>query len=93
MKLTGIDRTKRVKEARDEAKKEIEAYRKSKDEEFKKFEAEVCELGIPCSPHYFGNCSDWRSFDMKINTDYVICSTPAATRRLRKMQIKMLRPR
>jgi V-type H+-transporting ATPase subunit G len=40
--LTGIDRTKRVKEARDEAKKEIEAYRKSKDEEFKKFEAEVC---------------------------------------------------
>ncbi|KAE9375519.1 V-type proton ATPase-like protein subunit G [Stipitochalara longipes BDJ] len=33
-------RTKRVKEARDEAKKEIEAYRKSKDEEFKKFEAE-----------------------------------------------------
>ena len=40
-KLTKIDRTKRVKEARDEAKKEIEAYRKSKDEEFKKFEAEV----------------------------------------------------
>jgi hypothetical protein len=37
----GIDRTKRVKEARDEAKKEIEDYRKSKDEEFKKFEAEV----------------------------------------------------
>jgi hypothetical protein len=35
------DRTKRVKEARDEAKKEIEAYKKGKDEEFKKFEAEV----------------------------------------------------
>ncbi|KAI0109323.1 vacuolar ATPase [Hypoxylon sp. NC0597] len=33
-------RTKRVREARDEAKKEIEAYRKAKDEEFKKFEAE-----------------------------------------------------
>ncbi|KAI1098767.1 H+-ATPase G subunit-domain-containing protein [Jackrogersella minutella] len=33
-------RTKRVREARDEAKKEIEAYRRSKDEEFKKFEAE-----------------------------------------------------
>jgi V-type H+-transporting ATPase subunit G len=31
-----------VKEARDEAKKEIEAYRKTKDEEFKKFESEVC---------------------------------------------------
>lgn len=39
--LTGIDRTKRVKEARDEAKKEIDQYRKQKDEEFKKFEAEV----------------------------------------------------
>lgn len=36
-----IDRTKRVKEARDEAKKEIEAYRKQKDDEFKKFESEV----------------------------------------------------
>ncbi|KAI2618293.1 vacuolar ATPase [Hypomontagnella submonticulosa] len=33
-------RTKRVREARDEAKKEIDAYRKAKDEEFKKFEAE-----------------------------------------------------
>ncbi|KAI1079791.1 vacuolar ATPase [Whalleya microplaca] len=33
-------RTKRVREARDEAKKEIEAYRKAKEEEFKKFEAE-----------------------------------------------------
>ncbi|KAI1438430.1 vacuolar ATPase [Xylaria sp. CBS 124048] len=33
-------RTKRVREARDEAKKEIEAYRKAREEEFKKFEAE-----------------------------------------------------
>ncbi|KAI0018658.1 vacuolar ATPase [Xylariomycetidae sp. FL0641] len=33
-------RTKRVREARDEAKKEIDAYRQSKEEEFKKFEAE-----------------------------------------------------
>ncbi|KAI1467792.1 vacuolar ATPase [Daldinia caldariorum] len=33
-------RTKRVREARDEAKKEIEAYRQAKEEEFKKFEAE-----------------------------------------------------
>ncbi|KAK3935541.1 V-type proton ATPase [Diplogelasinospora grovesii] len=33
-------RTKRVKEARDEAKKEIEAYRAKKEAEFKKFEAE-----------------------------------------------------
>jgi hypothetical protein len=30
-----------VKEARDEAKKEIDQYKKSKEEEFKKFEAEV----------------------------------------------------
>ncbi|KAI2468005.1 H+-ATPase G subunit-domain-containing protein [Annulohypoxylon bovei var. microspora] len=33
-------RTKRVREARDEAKKEIEAYRRSKDDEFKTFESE-----------------------------------------------------
>lgn len=33
-------RTKRVKESRDEAKKEIEAYRAKKEAEFKKFEAE-----------------------------------------------------
>jgi hypothetical protein len=39
---TNIDRTKRIKEARDEAKKEISAYRASKEAEFKKFEAEVC---------------------------------------------------
>lgn len=36
-----IDRTKRVKEARDEAKKEIDSYKKNKDDEFKKFESEV----------------------------------------------------
>lgn len=36
-------RTKRVREARDEAKKEIEDYRKSKEEEFKKFEAQHSE--------------------------------------------------
>ena len=30
-----------MREARDEAKSEIEAYRNSKEEEFKKFEAEV----------------------------------------------------
>ncbi|KAM7183996.1 Vacuolar (H+)-ATPase G subunit domain containing protein [Naviculisporaceae sp. PSN 640] len=33
-------RTKRVREARDEAKKEIEAYRAQKEAEFKKFESE-----------------------------------------------------
>ncbi|KAI5297183.1 hypothetical protein KEM55_005038 [Ascosphaera atra] len=35
-----LDRTKRVKDARAEAQKEIEAYREQKEEEFKKFEAE-----------------------------------------------------
>ncbi|OJD14445.1 V-type ATPase, G subunit [Emergomyces pasteurianus Ep9510] len=33
-------RTKRVKDARNEAQKEIEEYRQKKEEEFKKFEAE-----------------------------------------------------
>jgi V-type H+-transporting ATPase subunit G len=45
--LIHADRTKRVKEARDEAKKEIDEYKKAKDNEFKKFEAEVaCLLSI-----------------------------------------------
>jgi V-type H+-transporting ATPase subunit G len=39
--LRNQDRTKRVKEARDEAKKEIDAYKAEKEAEFKKFEAEV----------------------------------------------------
>ena len=33
-------RTKRVKEARDEAKKEVDAYKAKKDLEFKRFESE-----------------------------------------------------
>lgn len=39
--LTPLDRTKRVKDARSEAQKEIEAYRKEKEDEFQKFEKEV----------------------------------------------------
>ena len=35
------DRTKRVRDAKAEAQKEIEDYRKQKEEEFKKFESEV----------------------------------------------------
>ena len=35
------DRTKRVKDAKSEAQKEIDEYRKQKDEEFKKYEKEV----------------------------------------------------
>ncbi|KAI9855583.1 MAG: hypothetical protein M1813_009722 [Trichoglossum hirsutum] len=34
------DRTKKVKDARAEAQKEVEEYRKAKDDEFKKFEKE-----------------------------------------------------
>nr|WOD46570.1 hypothetical protein [Trichoderma atroviride] len=40
IQTTHIVRTKRVKEARDEAKKEIADYKASKEDEFKKFEAE-----------------------------------------------------
>lgn len=39
--MTHLVRTKRVKEARDEAKKEIADYKANKEDEFKKFEAEV----------------------------------------------------
>lgn len=42
--LHSIDRTKRVKDARSEAQKEIEDYRKQKDDEFKAFEKEVCHI-------------------------------------------------
>jgi hypothetical protein len=36
------DRTKRVKDAKAEAQKEIDEYRSKKEEEYKKFESEVC---------------------------------------------------
>lgn len=36
-----LDRTKRVKDARSEAQKEIEEYRNQKETEFKTFEKEV----------------------------------------------------
>ncbi|MCJ1264635.1 hypothetical protein MMC22_004509 [Lobaria immixta] len=39
-KIVQKDRTKRVKDARNEAQKEIEEYRNQKDDEFKKFEKE-----------------------------------------------------
>ena len=41
-----LDRTKRVKDARNEAQKEIEDYRKQKDAEFQKFEKEVRTLRL-----------------------------------------------
>ncbi|KAL8987875.1 MAG: hypothetical protein Q9177_002970 [Variospora cf. flavescens] len=39
-KIVQKDRSKRVKDARQEAQREIEDYRKQKEEEFKKFEKE-----------------------------------------------------
>lgn len=39
--LPPADRTKRVKDARSEAQKEIEEYRNQKESEFKTFEKEV----------------------------------------------------
>jgi len=36
-----VDRTQKVKDARSEAQKEIEEYKKQKEAEFKKFEEEV----------------------------------------------------
>lgn len=58
------DRTKRVKDAKTEAQKEIEDYRKQKEEEFKKFEAEVSWLFMPRASYYQGGlavywCSRW----------------------------------
>jgi V-type H+-transporting ATPase subunit G len=36
-----LDRVQKLKDARSEAAKEIEAYKAKKDEEFKKFESDV----------------------------------------------------
>jgi hypothetical protein len=82
-----IDRTKRVKEARDEAKKEIDAYKKDKDAEFKKFETEVCAA--------FEFANIWqRVFQLyarvirsepSANAKY---STPAETRKQRRMRTR-----
>jgi len=39
--LIAPDRTKRVKDAKSEAQKEIEEYRKQKEDEFKSYENDV----------------------------------------------------
>lgn len=36
-----LDRTKRVKDAKSEAQKEIDEYRQKKEEEYQKYESEV----------------------------------------------------
>jgi Vacuolar (H+)-ATPase G subunit len=40
--LIAIDRTQKVKDARSEAAKEVEAYKTQKEKDFKQFESEVC---------------------------------------------------
>ncbi|CAK7216134.1 hypothetical protein SCUCBS95973_002701 [Sporothrix curviconia] len=40
VRLSALLRTKRVREARDEARKEIDEYKAQKEAEFKKFESE-----------------------------------------------------
>jgi Vacuolar (H+)-ATPase G subunit len=59
-----VDRTQRVKDARTESAKEIEAYKTQKEKEFKQFESEVhppnqpnpgsrsgSRLGLTCLAH------------------------------------------
>lgn len=89
MELTNAretDRTKRVKEARDEAKKEIDAYKANKEEEYKKFEAEVRTPSLDHDPEatYCTACI------IKILTK-ATTSTRKETRRPRRTQIR--RPR
>lgn len=72
--LTRIDRTKRVKDARTEAQKEIEEYRRQKEEEFRKFEAEVCCFRI--SPAFWPTriahwCNNQRMQSEDTRTDVV----------------------
>lgn len=79
------DRTKRIRDAKAEAQKEIEEYRKQKEEEYKKFEAEV-------------RCSSWKckialQLCMRsVVTDCVVnSSTRADSRRPKKMPTRRLR--
>lgn len=79
-----IDRTKRIKEAKAEAQKEIEEYRSGKEDEYKKFEGEVsCRFprrGIP---------SLYKSMVLMLMIEFT--STRADIRRPRKMPAR--RPR
>lgn len=102
---TDIDRTKRIKEARDEAKKEIDAYRKAKEAEFRKFEAEV-RFPSPKSSGYsciYIEQEGWDIVDVGLRrtldsersamlTD-LLCSTPAETRRPRRRRTRTRRCR
>lgn len=71
------DRTRRVKDARTEAQREIDDYRQQKDDEFKKFEKEVRKL------RFLTRVSIKGGIYWLIPT---IPSTRAATRRPKRMQ-------
>ena len=47
LNVISTDRVQKLKDARAEAAKEIEAYRAQKDKDFTTFESEVSDRGIP----------------------------------------------
>lgn len=74
------DRTKRIKDAKSEAHKEIEEYRHQKEDEFKKFEAEVnIDLDTPVNLFHV-----WWNMLM----DNFGNSTRAVTRRSKKTRAR-----
>ena len=100
-----LDRTKRIKEAREEAKKEIDAYKKQKEAEFKEFEAQVCHARPYTShhflqlPHYTATANmcnrreRQRPKDRIVNGELTPVSTPAAISKLRRTPTRKLRCR
>lgn len=60
------DRTKRIREAKAEAQKEIEEYRNQKEEEYKKFEAEVRCRSLEDQEHTAVEC--WSSITIVLLT-------------------------
>ena len=65
------DRTKRVKDAKNEAQKEIEEYRKKKEEEYKKFESEVSPISqqSPCNADIFQQSSGNKTAEDEANKE------------------------
>ncbi len=77
------DRSKRVKDAKNEAQKEIEEYRKQKDDEFKEFEKKVPSHSIRTRP--------WSPMPEVARTradGRMMYSIQAATRRQKKTPAK-----
>ena len=72
------DRSKRVKDAKTEAQKEIEDYRKQKDDEFKEFEKKVRTIPLLQAPTIHFQITDYHEY-----------SKPVAIRKPRKMLVRM----